>query len=469
MATTINYPYTTSGNYIFDTDKIEVTGGVARLKDLSPTDSLFGVTFSTDETAAFSVNDGDLTGTLNNGATVSAGKGDCTGGTNKSIEYDGADNASPATQVGSIRVKYTPNYTGNPAATRGIFLVRDGPTNKNYISLNHDTASAWRMTWRDQNGGGGLTNIGFGTSVLTSGVEYEILFTYDFTTGDQRLYIDGTQIGVTTTGVLTRSTVVNQILLGTGDATTADGKFDDFAVYDTRIYTANYTAGYTLPDTRYDITNPTILTNTSFNATELTSLTETSTVSGSDAITYTLTANGQDRYVTGGSATDSDGTYSETSSVSDMNTDIENIITGRKLVKLKAFLHSDDGTTTPELDINSITYNAALADPTTPTLVNVEGFVYDNDGPISSQLVRIRPYRSGFSSYTGSGVGVFHKYEYQDFATTDSDGFFAGMVYASPSGTQWEFKIGTQSYRVTVPDQDTVDFSTLTITLVVRT
>lgn len=204
--------------------------------------------------------------------------------------------------------------------------------------------------------------------------------------------------------------------------------------------------------TQYPTDNPTIVTNSTFKASDLEDFTATETKAGSDEIKYVITASGQDRYVTGGSAADSDGTYAQASTATEMDSDIGNIISARKTIAITAFLHSDDGTTTPELDLLSIIYNAALADPSTPTLVEVEGFIYDANGPVASQTVRVRPFEAGYFN-----DGIFHKYQYDTIATTDADGYFNGNVYFQGSGKAWDFKIGTQSYKVELLDQAEMD------------
>lgn len=200
--------------------------------------------------------------------------------------------------------------------------------------------------------------------------------------------------------------------------------------------------------TSYPTDNPTIITNTSFKTTELESFTATETKTGSDEIKYVVNASGQGRYVTGGSAANSNGTYAEASTQTEMDSDIENIITARKIATVTAFLHSDDGSTTPELDLLSILYNAALEDPNVPTLVEVEGFIYDPNGPVASQDVRVRPFQAGYFNQ-----GIFHKYAFDTIATTDADGFFEGLCYYQGAGKFWEFKIGSQSYKVALLDQ----------------
>jgi len=57
-------------------------------------------------------------------------------------------------------------------------------------------------------------------------------------------------------------------------------------------------------------------------------------------------------------------------------------------------------------------------------------------------------------------------YEWQTIATTNSIGWFSGNIYKQPSQKYWEIKIGKQSYYTELPDQSTVDLSTLTLTLV---
>ena len=134
-----------------------------------------------------------------------------------------------------------------------------------------------------------------------------------------------------------------------------------------------------------------------------------------------------------------------------------NIITSRKTIQQKILLHSDDGSTTPTIDIINIEYNSALADPSLPNLINVEGFAYTAGLLKSGEDIKVRPYEAGY--WNGD---IFHEYVYETIATSDSEGHFSGYVFMQGSGKFWDFKIGKQSYKVALLDQEEMELKDAT-------
>lgn len=453
MSTTITFPFTTSGNYTYDSGLIEVSGGVAKLKDLTPDNATFYADYESDEDGNWG--GGVLSGTLVSGASVSGGQLDCTSGVLDSATYACSGNAD-FTQTGCIRFTVVPNYSGVPGSNSVLFSL--SPI-ANEIYLRHNSAGGNLILVVRDSGSSFLINNTLGSWLPTSGQAYEFELNLDITNGATRLFIDGTQSGstITTTGTRTASTVLYVGSLSSGQG--IDAKFNDIIVYEAVQHTADYTPGESITPTRYDITNPTIVTNATFKSTELQDFSTTETVSGSDLVKYIIGASGQGRYVTGGSAANSDGTYAQSSTQSDMDSDITNIINARKTILVTSFLHSDDGSSTPELDLISVTYDAALEDAVVgTTLVNIESYLYNNDGPVASQVIEVRPFEKGF--WNGD---VFHQYEWKTLATTDDDGFFSGSLYAQPTDEFWEMRHGSKRYKFSIPSQAEVqlkDFTT---------
>lgn len=205
----------------------------------------------------------------------------------------------------------------------------------------------------------------------------------------------------------------------------------------------------------YPTDNPTIAVNSSFRTSNILDIEDTTTITGSDEVKYVFNVSGQNRWVDGASAADSNGTYAESNTLEEMLVDIENIVNTRKSVYPIVFLHSEDGQSTPELDLISITYNAAIGDPTGLILCNFEGVIYDYDGPIANQEVYIRPY-VGFINTT-----VLFMYGWRLLGTTDAFGWFESDIYVQPEGDYWEMKVGTQRYKFQLPNADEANFSTL--------
>lgn len=225
--------------------------------------------------------------------------------------------------------------------------------------------------------------------------------------------------------------------------------FDNSSTVQSSI--SELTAALTV-NTQYPTDNPAIITKTSFKSTQLNSISSISEIEGNDLITHVINIDSSDYYWDGEGVVLSSGTYAESNLIEDLSANATAFIDTRSDVKIKSFLHSDDGTTTPELDLINILYNQALGDPVVPRLVNIEGFVYDNDSPLADKVIYVRPYLHGYFNN-----GIFHDYSFFQMATTDSDGYFNGFCYLQGSGEFWEFKIGRQRYKVALLDQDEMD------------
>ena len=185
-------------------------------------------------------------------------------------------------------------------------------------------------------------------------------------------------------------------------------------------------------------------------------------------VRYILSVSGTKTYWDGAAWVPSNDTLAQSNTAAEVAANIATIIDARKQVGFDVKLSTTDGLLSPSLDSVTITYDQALADPDSlPRLVDINGYIYDNDGPVSGLKIQVRPYRAGFSNpNTNSGGGVFHAYVWRELATTLDDGYFSGGVYLQSDGNFWEFKIGTQSYRTKLIDKDSNDFNELTITLV---
>jgi len=132
-------------------------------------------------------------------------------------------------------------------------------------------------------------------------------------------------------------------------------------------------------DALYPTTSPKILYNTSFSTDELESFTETSTKAGSDEIKYILTKDGANYYYSGGWIA-SDGTYSQSNTASEITTNIATFTTVRTTVTVTAFLYSDTGATTPQLDNIQIVYSYGGSEPDIIESVDVSGVLLDSEG-----------------------------------------------------------------------------------------
>lgn len=450
MSTTTIFPFTTAGNYTAsDSDRIEVSGGVGTLKTSGAT-----ATATYTSSLNFDWADGTLTATTTGTPTVDGGYAKLDSG--EIIEYVYTDGNIPEDNTGCIRMSVQPQYSGSPSATT-YYLSCQNSGNQNAVFIQHQTNGS--LIFSVYSSSGSLSvNISSAWSP-TSGQDYIFECNWDGATGASRFFIDGTQVGITDNTTFTRTGMtVDTMDIGRGSSEPFWVKW--FEIFDEPQNTANHTANTAGPiATRYSTASPNLLTNTAISGNILTfSATENTT--GSDTVTYAIKVNGTDYYWTGSAWATSSGS-AQTNTAAEINTNIPTLDTGNNDVTIRTYLNSDDGTTTPTIDSITVTYDAADQAATEPTFCYLEGYLYDYNGPVSGQLIEVRP-TAGFASSE-----IFVSHDWQTFDTTASDGYFAGRIWESAStGNTWEFRIGTKKYRVSVPNATSAKWSDLTITAV---
>jgi hypothetical protein len=355
MSISLTFPFTSSTDYTFDSALVEVSGTNAQLKSLIPTNGTLGSMFSTSIDATWG--NGVLTGTANAGAVISGGKLDCTGGLDKWVSYAALANASTATQTGCIRFKYTPNYSGIPSSIRELISIHKTANAKNLISLKHLSGSGNLQFWVYSNTLSQIINFVPISWLPVSGTEYEFEINWDLTAGATRIFLNGSQIGATQIQTGTRDTDIDYIKVGGYyTSSTSDGYFKDVIIYSTVQHTSNYTSGYSAE--KYSTTNPTIEGNSSWVNEGLDGFTETATKTGTDQVKYILKKGTSWYWWNGTSWVVSAGTYAQSNTATEIETNKASFVIEPESSKFKAFLHSD-GTTTPQLDTLVIQYNYA--------------------------------------------------------------------------------------------------------------
>ena len=130
----------------------------------------------------------------------------------------------------------------------------------------------------------------------------------------------------------------------------------------------------------YPVNNPTIVYDTAISTDGLESFVETSTKIGSDEIKYTITKNDIVYWWDGASWAVSTNVYTEANTAADINTNAATFTTVRVDVTVTAFLHSDDGSTTPALDVMVLTYSYGGTSPDVVDTVWVSGNRVDSQG-----------------------------------------------------------------------------------------
>ncbi len=388
MSIELVYPFTTPANYTFDSDLIEVTGGKAKLKDQRPDDATFHANYNADVNGNWG--GGVLTGTPFGGAAVSGGKLDLAHNDIRYVDYDADGNAN-SQQAGCIRFKFTPNYSGTPAVNSitpfRIFKAAGDTTNM--VDLFHKNGNGdLYIRIKDQNDSFIIDSVDLGNWSPVSDVEYEFELNYDITTGATRLFIDGIQFGSTQTQTGTRSADIGLLRIGSGSNPT-NFKIDNLIVFNAVQHTANYTPGQSIPATIYTTNNPSLICNATFRHEGIDAFTETKTVVGSDQVKYILKKGTVKYYWTGSAWGVSDGTYAQSNTAAEIETNKATFTDTAVTTEVIALLHSDDGSTTSELDVLQIDYDFSGSNPDSIDTCIVWGYQVQTDADPDPQTIKV--------------------------------------------------------------------------------
>lgn len=357
MALSTTITYDTPLDFTYDLSLIDVIAS-ADLSDQRPANAIAAATY----TAATDLSWADfspLTGTLNGSPTITGNKLVCAG--TQGVRYTDALIGS-SLDTGAIKCKITPNYTTSPPANINVFGIFPPSGSLNRIALTHSpTGNTLRLTVTDSAGTDVYLAIAIGPAwTPTAGVEYEFELNWDSVAGVVRLFIDGALHGTLSPGAWTRGTTATRFSIGASPNIydRAEYSYADAVLFDVVQHTTAYTAGYTLPESVYVTTNPTISTNSTFLTDQLLSFSEVVTASGGDNIQYIIIAAGVDKYWDGAAWSNSDGTYAQSNTASDINTNVSTLdVSSGQNISVKAFLHSATGATTPSLTSVTITYS----------------------------------------------------------------------------------------------------------------
>lgn len=355
-AVEVNEPFTTPGDYTYDSDKIEVDGESRLVVGLNENSSFYA-NYNSDINGTYGL--GVLTGIPTGGAVISGGKLDLKYSDQRYVSYDANLNAD-SQQTGCVYFKYTPNYSGSPGGDRTFFTISNSTiSTANLIHLRHLSSGGIQLLLKD---GGDVSQIvvDLGAWVPVLGTEYVFELNWDATTGATRLFIEGIQHGSTQTATFSRSTSINNLVVGSNynGADSSNFEIDDFAYYTTVQHTINYTP---TPYPIYSKDNSIITPNSGIEATEVyswDSFTETSTKTGSDEIKHILSDDEGSTwmYWNGSAWITSDETYAQSNTGSEINTNFSSFPKTNNKCLPRSFIHSNDGLTTPALDNIKIDY-----------------------------------------------------------------------------------------------------------------
>ena len=232
--------------------------------------------------------------------------------------------------------------------------------------------------------------------------------------------------------------------------------------------TANYTFNATdivvtgvlaqlVLDGTYPTTNPKIEPIISISQDAITSFLATIVAAGSDAVQFTLKLDGQEKYWDSAAWVNSDGTYAQSNTLADIQANIATFTTRGTIIPV-IFLHSDDGSTTPSIDVLTIDFNHYGGAASTENVCNVWGYVYDQlNNPIDGASIIVTPVDYGL---TGDKVINLDP----TTVTTDSTGYWEiSLIETDTDGNNWfyGFNVAGKLSSKLVPNQVSANFNDL--------
>jgi hypothetical protein len=214
----------------------------------------------------------------------------------------------------------------------------------------------------------------------------------------------------------------------------------------------------------YPITNPIVSPVATVGAEQLLSVAAITIEAGADAVRYTLLIDGIETYWNGSVWTISSG-YAQTNTIAEINTNAASLVlTGGHVISPIIYLHSNNGSTTPSIDLFALTYNFFSGIPDIIDRCVVWGYIYDSNGdPIEGVTVSAQiPNSVGYKTALNIGIVSVS-------ATTSATGYWElelidtfGMI---PNTTKYKFAfsgVGISRYALkSIPAQATIKYNEL--------
>lgn len=233
---------------------------------------------------------------------------------------------------------------------------------------------------------------------------------------------------------------------------------------DNQSYVSSLTASLTAQI--YPVDNPKVDINTPLYNEGILSFITTLIVTGTDDIRWILSKGNTYYYWNGTAWVYSNGTYNQsttsadvTANISTFNSTEENILTS-----ISFFLHSNDGSTTPENQKLFLLYNFFGGEVDTPNQCEVFGYIFDDDSlPVEGVTITITTLRTT-GVYDGESVVCLGTKTtitdidgYWDINLTETDNM-PSVIYLF----QFDCNGSTEKYKRKVPDEVSKNFSDLT-------
>lgn len=387
--------FNVSDNYKFNKDNIKVESLTGSLLDRRPVDSTFYNGFNEGSLNA-NWGDGVLGGTGVGGASISDDKLDLSFNDIRYVDFAGVNNVSSG-EAGCIRFKVFPSYTGTPSSTMVFVLLMgvSGNENNNLLKITHEASSGNLRLVIQNNSGAGIIDSSLGVWSPVAGNEYEIEINFNVSVGtsETRLFVNGVQFGATNISSGVRDSNVGLLRIGSDVAGTVKSffKIDEIIVFSSVQHIQDYKVSEVQqPQTIYSTDNPFISPKMPIYISEMLSFVAAITETGADLVRFSFSVNGTDMWFDSSGWVESFG-YSESNTISEITANISTFIFLDAQVIPKIYLHSADGSTSPDISSLVISFNFSDSSNTDPPRTFVSIRVVDIEGlPVNSAFISIR-------------------------------------------------------------------------------
>ena len=405
--------FTTDAGFTYDAAKAEFTGILVRQKDQRPFQSKVGATYTSSKDLSWA-STGSLTATDIGAPVLNAGKLECHGGGNNAVRYENADIGSVG-DVGAIKVKYTPNYSGAPSGNVQILQLVNPSNNNGLMTLFHAaTGSTLRLTAYTSAGTVKYSAIAFGGAWSpVAGTEYELELNWDTIAGQVRLFVNGVLQGSMAVSSYARGSGTSRLYVGAGTSyPSADAAFNDVILFSAVQHTANYTAGYTLPEFSY-AASTVILPAFSYTGEGTVLTVDNGSITEVGAPRFIIAG----KYWNGSIFAASNGTYAESSSFATIVANLENF-NAEGATAITVSLVFNDSNSLSSVDNFSVEVTGEITAPSGSIITNsifisnlLTGFDADYEVPTGAYL--------GFFALIGTNAKKY----FNGTNWVESDGF----------------------------------------------
>lgn len=459
-------------NFVYDSNKIEFISGVSKLKPIvSGAEAYLYVKLDENQglvarDSSGNQRDGAFQGGLDETNWTTSGK------INNAILFPSGgfinfDGIGSFTNTQAFSIEFWASFTST--VSLGAVSKQIDSGNFEGYAVNF-LAAIPRFVIRDNVG-----NVNFvtGNAALNDGNFHHIVATYNGSNdaSGMKLYVDNVDVTIlggsaTMTGSIITPTDL-QISGRNGNTIPFDGILDEVVIYDREITAAEISFRWNggsgtqiLPGstTSFPTDSPAIISKASFSITKLLNFLSNIVEPGSDSVTFVIVVNGVDMYWNGSAWIESSGVL-ESNTVAEIQAGASFLVSsGAISIKIKVYLTSNDGTTTPEILDFTIEYDfvGAIEDI---DLTIVTGKISDIDGISDTDILKIRlnkkvvEYKDSIQ-ITGDEIII----------TPDSNGNWQAEIADTDDmedETFYIFEIKNRILKRLVPKSGSIDFNDL--------